>query len=216
MKKKIIALLPMRGGSKGIKNKNIKLFKNKPLCLWALESVLKCKLIDEVYVSTDSMRIKKIVKKFNEKIFVIDRNPNLAKDNTSTESVMLDFIKNRDFDILILVQVTSPFLSTHDLDGAINKFYKFNFDSLFSSVRLKRFFWTDKLKPINYDPFNRPRRQSFKGTLVENGSFYITKSNILKKFKNRLGGKIGTYEMSEKNFYELDNIIDWKILSIIN
>ena len=62
--------------------------------------------------------------------------------------------------------------------------------------------------PINYDPLHRPRRQDFPGTLMENGAFYITKLEILQRYRCRLGGKIGIYEMDESTAAEIDEPSD--------
>jgi len=207
------ALIPMRGGSKSIPNKNIKLFGGKPLCAWVLDAVKNSKFIDEIYVSSDSNRILEIVEKINKKVNLLKRSPSLAKDKTSTEEVMLDFASKFNFDNLVTLQVTSPFTTCKDIDNAIKSFKQEGMDSLFTSVRVKRFFWSDNMKPLNYNPRKRLMRQDFKGTLMENGAFYITNRNVLSKYKCRLAGKIGSYEMPMINSMELDEIEDWKAMS---
>ena len=84
---------------------------------------------------------------------------------------------------------------------------------MLSVVRMNRFFWNDDGEPINYDYFKRPRRQEFKGTLMENGAFYITKLKILEQYKCRLGGKIDFFEMSQENAIEIDEVNDWEFVS---
>ncbi len=209
---RFVAIIPMRGGSKSIPNKNIKKFGGKPLCYWVLEAAMKSKLIDEIYVSSDSQKILNIVKKLSKKINLISRSPELAKDDTSTEDVLLDFCKKVDFKNLLTIQATSPFTTHIHLDTAIKKFNNQKLDSLFTAVRSKRFYWSDSLKPINYIPKARSMRQDFKGTLMENGSFYITNRKTLLKEKCRLGGKIGVFEMDENHAIEIDEIEDWNLL----
>jgi len=211
----IVALIPLRGGSKSIPYKNIKDIAGKPLCAWVLEAASFSKLIDEVYVSTDSEKIIDVVSGLSLPVKISKRDPSLATDSASTESVMLDFMNRVDFDILVTIQATSPLTRSKDLDLAIKQFMDNNLDSLLTGVRIKRFFWTDNSKPINYDPLNRPRRQEFKGWIVENGAFYLTKRNILKKFKCRLGGKIGIYEMPSEAAHEIDEPMDWNVLENI-
>ena len=63
---------------------------------------------------------------------------------------------------------------------------------------------------MNYDPLNRPMRQNFEGTLMENGAFYITRQKILEQYQCRLGGKIGIYEMDESTATEIDEPEDWE------
>ena len=126
-------------------------------------------------------KIKRVVNNLNIKVNVIDRPAELATDTASTESVMLHFMDQIDFDCLVTIQATSPLLQSNDLDQALEYFLSNKFDSLLSVVRSKRFFWDEKGFPINYNPMYRPRRQEFKGTLMENGAFYITNKDILEK-----------------------------------
>jgi CMP-N-acetylneuraminic acid synthetase len=211
-KPRIVALVPLRGGSKSIPYKNIKSIAKKPLCLWVLEAASSSNMIDKIFVSTDSEKIKNVVESSLLPVKVIDRDPGLATDRASTESVMLDFMEKVDFDVLVTIQATSPLTKTRDFDSAIDYFFKNNLDSLLTGVRVKRFFWSDDNKPINYNPLKRPRRQEFKGWIMENGAFYITKKSILKKYKCRLGGKIGIYEMDQESSFEIDEPMDWKII----
>ena len=207
------SLIPMRGGSKSIPNKNIKKFGGKPLCYWTIKAAIESKFITDVYVSSDSDKILKISKGISKKIKIIKRLDKLAQDNSSTEDVLLDFSNSIDFENLITIQTTSPFTSSKNIDEAIHIYKKNKLDSLFTAVRSKRFYWSDNIKPINYNPKKRVMRQNFKGTLMENGAFYITKKGILVKHKCRLGGKIGVYEMDNIHSLELDELDDWNIMS---
>lgn len=205
----IVALVPLRGGSKSIPKKNIKILAGKPLCAWVLEAAVQSDLFDKVVVSTDSKEISDVVKGLNLNIEVLMRPPELATDSATTDSVMLHVAELVPFETLITIQATSPFLVASDLINAYEKFEQQHFDSILTCVRIKRFFWTEDGKPINYDPSNRPMRQDFKGVLMENGAFYITRREILEKYKCRLGGKIGIYEMAEETAIEIDEPADW-------
>jgi CMP-N-acetylneuraminic acid synthetase len=206
---KIFALIPLRGGSKSIPKKNIKELAGKPMSAWVLEAAAASSLIDSVYVSTDSVEVSDLVDKLCLGVHVIPRPEKYASDEASTESVMLHFMSQINFDILITIQATSPLLKTEDLDKAIIKFRAEQLDALLSAVRTKRFFWNDDATPINYDPSHRPRRQEFRGTLMENGAFYITRREILERYHCRLGGKVGIYEMDESTAVEIDELEDW-------
>lgn len=206
---KIYAIVPLRGGSKSIPKKNIKPLAGMPLATWTLLAASGAKSINEVYVSTDCQEITAVVHNLQVGVNVIPRPAQFATDEASTESVMLHFMSQVDFDVLVTVQATSPLLTSLDLDRAITQFHEQQLDSMLSAVRTKRFFWTDDAMPINYDPLNRPRRQDFRGTLMENGAFYITKREILERYQCRLGGKIGIYEMDESTAVEIDEPEDW-------
>ena len=214
-KPEIAALIPLRGGSKSIPYKNIKYIAGKPLCLWVLEAACTSRMIDRVYVSTDSDKISDVIIKSELEVEILERDPSLATDTASTESVMLDFMDRVSFDILVTIQATSPLTKPGDFDDAVNQFLKNSLDSLVTGTRIKRFFWTDDNEPVNYNPLKRPRRQEFNGYIMENGAFYITKREILKNNKCRLGGKIGVFEMAPETSVELDEPADWKIVENI-
>lgn len=209
--KKIVSLVPLRGGSKSIPYKNIKEIAGKPLCYWTLKAATESQYIDEVWVSTDDKKIKDVVLSFGFGVKVIDRPAEPAEDSSSTESVMLHFAEHVSFDILNLIQATSPFTTSKDLDTAIEQFTREALDSLLTGVLYKKFYWTPDGKPLNYDYLNRPRRQEFEGVVNENGAFYLTKKEILKKNKNRLGGKIGIFLMPEEKAIDIDEPSDWPI-----
>ncbi len=206
---RILALIPLRGGSKSIPKKNIKELAGKPMSAWVLEAAAASSLIDSVFVSTDSEEIADVVDKLCLGVHVVHRPEKYATDDASTESVLLHFMSQINFDIIITIQATSPLLKTEDLDKAITKFRAEQLDALLSAVRTKRFFWYDDSTPINYDPSRRPRRQEFRGTLMENGAFFITRREILERYQCRLGGKVGIYEMDESTAVEIDEKEDW-------
>ncbi|MEI2419035.1 acylneuraminate cytidylyltransferase family protein [Arthrospira platensis SPKY2] len=208
-----LALIPLRGGSKSIPKKNIKEIAGKPLCAWVLEAASQAAHIDAVYVSTDSAEIEAVVDSLHLNVKLIQRPSELATDEASTESVMLHFMQQVAFDNLVTIQATSPLLLSEHLDDALQQFQLKNLDSMLSAVRTKRFFWHDNGTAFNYDPLNRPRRQEFTGTLMENGAFYITRRYILEKYQCRLGGKIGIYEMPENSAVEIDELDDWEMVA---
>lgn len=212
---RIIAFIPVRGGSKSIPLKNIKPFCGKPLIYWNLNALEQVRKIDEIVVATDSREIEEAVKGFNfKKVRIYQRDPKNAQDQSSTESVMLEYMKNAklpDSDLFILVQATSPLTQAKDFSGALTLLAKGKYDSLLTCVRTKRFFWTGEGKPVNYDFRKRPRRQDFAGMLMENGAFYINTVGRIKKNECRLSGRIAVYEMDEFTAIEIDEEDDWPI-----
>lgn len=213
---KTIAFIPVRGGSKSIPLKNIKLFCGKPLVCWNIEALEACGEVDEIIVATDSDDIWSVVEERHyPKTTLYRRSAENACDTASTESVMLEYInaKNLSNDtIFMLVQATSPLTETKHFSEALQMYSNGEYDSILTCVRNYRFFWNEDGTSQNYDYLNRPRRQNFSGMLMENGAFYInTVINILSN-GNRLGGKIGIYEMPEYTATEIDEPDDWTIL----
>lgn len=213
---KTIAFIPVRGGSKSIPLKNIKLFYGKPLVCWNIEALEACPEVDEVIVATDSDEIWNTVEQKNyKKVILYRRSAENASDTASTESVMMEYIRYAnltDDSIFMLVQATSPLTETIHFSEALQIYAKGEYDSIITCVRNFRFFWNEDGTSMNYDYMNRPRRQNFKGMLMENGAFYInTVKNVLQN-GNRLSGKIGIYEMPEYTATEIDEPDDWIIL----
>lgn len=215
-----VAFIPVRGGSKSIPLKNIRPMCGKPLVYWTVKAACECSRIDRVYVATDSKQIKEVVEAFSMgKAEVIGRSAESASDTASTESAMLEFAAEREFDNIVLIQATSPMLTGEDLDRGFALFDESDTDSVLSVVRQKRFNWKVEedgyVKPSNYDVYNRPRRQEFDGYLVENGAFYITSKEDLMKSKNRVSGRIKAVEMNEDTFFEIDELSDWIIIEAL-
>ena len=172
-----LALIPVRSKSKTIPLKNIKDFCGKPLIYWTLKALENTDFIHRIFVASDSLEIDEVVNSFKfSKVNIYNRDPKNAEDHSSTESVMLEFIKNHSFkdqDLLFLVQATSPFTQTEDFKKAFQTYNNQSADSLLTCVRSNRFFWKKNGTPYNYDFKNRPRRQDYEGLLMENGAFYI-------------------------------------------
>jgi len=122
---------------------------------------------------------------------------------------MLEFLRRVPFDVLSLIQATSPLTQAADFVDAKNKFLHESLDSLLTAVHTKRFFWNTKAKALNYSPSTRPRRQEFQGSYVENGAFYFTTADVLTRDKCRLGGHIGIHPMAAESIHELDEKNDW-------
>ncbi len=215
MGRRAIAFIPARGGSKSIPHKNIKIFCGKPLIYWVIDSLRHLDFISEIVVATDNQLIIDIVSSFNiSRLSIYRRDPANATDTSSTESVMLEYINNNNLDksdIFLLVQATTPFTQPNHFKEAYQKYMNTNGDSLLSCVKNKRFLWKENGDPLNYNFLNRPRRQEFQGTLMENGAFYINTVNNILKTKNRLSGKIAFYEMPEFTGIEIDEEDDWMI-----
>lgn len=222
-----VAFIPVRGGSKSIHLKNIKEIGGRPLVYWAVRAACGCKYIDKVYVATDHDVIRETVENFKAgaegqlfgKLEVIGRSAESAADTASTESAMLEFAAQYEFDNIVLIQATSPLLQASDLDRGCEVFFEEDTDTVLSAVRQKRFNWGSDEQgyahPANYDVFDRPRRQDFDGYLVENGAFYISSKADLIKSQNRVSGRIKAVEMTEDSYYEIDEPSDWVVIEAL-
>lgn len=214
-----IAFVPVRVGSKSIKDKNIKLLNNKPLMFWVLNSLQNSVEINKIVLATDSEKYAEIAMNFGfSKLEIYMRDSENACDTASTESVLLEYLNKTPYnsqDIFVLAQATSPLTSSQDFDNALRQYTYSGKDSLLTCVKTKRFFWNKDGNSVNYDFKNRPRRQDFDGVFMENGAFYINKVENILRDKNRLSGQIDIYEMPEYTSIEIDEFLDWTIVELL-
>lgn len=217
----VVAIIPARGGSKGIPNKNILKINDKPLIAWSIEHALSSKSIDSVWVSSDSEEIISIAKKYGANSII--RPDSISGDEASSESAWLhalDIIeKHMEVSLIVGMQATSPVRGPTDLDDAIQAFNDQKLDSLISVTEIRDHnVWTMTEKgpePVNYDFMNRKRRQDTDVRYLENGSFYLFKPKILRTTNNRIGGKIGFYHQELYKMFQIDDHEDLTLCKAI-
>lgn len=213
-----LVFIPIRSGSKSIKDKNIKLINGKPLFYWIINACEKSKCVDKIIISTDSERYSEFIKSFEfEKTEIFHRNKEFATDTASTEDAILEFLNKKEIKdecVIILAQATSPLTKSTDIDNAFLLHQETKKD-IISVAAIKRFIWSDDGEPLNYQMNSRPRRQDFDGLNVENGAIYISTCKKIKESKQRISGKIELYKMEEETFHELDEQLDFDIISNI-
>ncbi len=213
---KKIAIIPLRAGSKGIPGKNKKKLLGRPLFSWTLGEAIFSNL-DKIYIFTDDEDIIDFVKKeyiWTDKVEIMLRSKESATDTASTEMGMKEFAEriNYNFDILCLLQATSPLTSREDINNCLDKIINENYDSALTVVNTMRFIWNENGESINYDFNNRPRRQDFKGLLVENGAVYTTTKEQFLESGIRIGKKVAVVKMPEDTLTEIDEKEDWVIM----
>jgi len=222
---KILAVIPARSGSKGVKNKNIKILGDKPLVCHSIESALASNLITDVVVSTDSEEISKIAKESGAQVPFI-RPKKLAIDIAESYPVIhhaileMQTIKEIKYDYFIMLQPTSPFRSTDDINLALNKLIDSNFDSIVSVVDVGGFHPL-RMKKINNNGMllnyvkqegeNMLPRQKLEPVFIRNGSIYASKTSVLFSYDSLVGPRCLPYIMSSEKSINIDSKIDFKI-----
>ena len=215
----VVAIILARGGSKGIPGKNIIDFCGNPLIVWTIEQLQQAMGIDSIWVSSDSEEILSISQACGAE--VIHRPAEISGDSATSESGWLhalEIIENKvgRIDIVLAPQVTSPLREASDIERGLRDFQEQKCDSMFScSVAEDLFFWEKTqdgvLKSMNYDYRNRKYRQDVPRQYIENGSFYLFKPEVLRKYNNRFGGRIGMTQMEFWKMFEIDSMEDLKM-----
>ncbi len=217
-----IAVIPARGGSKGVPRKNVLPLAGKPLIQYSIEQALAASSIDAVYVSTDDAEIASVSEAAGAA--VIMRPEALANDTASSESALehavtaITRLRGEQPDTVVFLQCTSPIRAEDDLDSALGLYRELGADSLLSVVESHRFFWREsngRAEAVNYDPLARPRRQDMEPGLMENGSLYIFDTAGFLESGNRLFGHIAVYIMAPETAYEIDEDADFVVLEAL-
>ncbi len=210
----ILAIIPARGGSKGIPRKNVRLLNNQPLISYAIQNAQNSNYITDVYISTDDVEIETVAHKYNCE--VIKRDPKLALDNITLDPVIYDAVLKAEkmqgltYDIVVTMQPTSPVLRATTLDAALAHFIANDVDTLISVVNKPHLAWKEENGQIVPNYTKRLNRQELPANYLETGAFVITKREFVKE-NTRFGAKIGVYEISEDEAVDIDSYLDWAL-----
>lgn len=208
-----VAIIPARGGSKGIPRKNIADLCGKPLIAWSILQARAARGVDSVWVTSDSTEILDVAVSHGAN--PIRRPAEISGDEASSESAWLHALDTIEtggtrVDLAIGMQTTSPIREPSDLDKALAQFERERLDSLLTCCEVEDFFiWRygpdGQPVGVNHDYKNRARRQNIEKRYLENGSFYLFKPDLLRAHGNRLAGKIGIYVMEKHKMFQIDN-----------
>lgn len=209
-----ICFIPVRKGSKGIPGKNMKMLGEKPLICWIVDTVLLSGIADTVWVATDWDEMEKLIhKQYENRVNVFRRSAWSARDESPTMDVVSEFLSRQivdDSDYFVLLQATSPFISVDDLLLLKQEMELNIYDSFVSCYRLKGFRWSEEGKPLDYTFHSKPRRQDYKGWLIESGGFYASTAGEIKNSGILLPGQVKVIESGEESMIDIDEERDRK------
>jgi CMP-N,N'-diacetyllegionaminic acid synthase len=213
----ILAIIPARGGSKGIPRKNIKPLAGKPLIAWTIESALQARGIDRVIVSTEDEEIALVAKQCGAEVPFL-RPLALAQDDTPGIAPVLHAIDQLPYyDWVLLLQPTSPFRSAEDIQGIIQFCRDQSAPSVVSVTQVSKHpFWMyQRDEQYRLQPLipNRPeitQRQDLPAAYALNGALYLARTDWLIQNQGFIGPETLGYVMSEEHSVDLDTSVDWQ------
>jgi len=222
-----LAVIPARGGSKGIPNKNIRILAGKPLIAHSIEQALQSKVINKVVVSTDSPEIGAISNQCGAE--VIWRPDDISGDKASSEGALLhvlETLRNRDNyepDIMVFLQCTSPLTITEDIDGTIKALLSDNADTALSVAPFHYYLWRLDADTrgninaigINHNKQSRPLRQEREPQYIETGAVYVMRVQGFLQTRHRFFGKTSLYIMPNSRRLEIDDLVDLKTAEVL-
>lgn len=230
-KLKAAAVIPARKGSKGIPNKNFKMFCGKPLVMWTSMAAIQSRVFDKVILSMDGgydlidwkAHDPNMLKTHNGVLTIDNKRPDILADDDASLDKLLLYYKGKYPDIAVwcLLQPTNPLRTPEDIRKGYKKVCTKKWDSVVSVCQNSMTGWVDKaiksgLRPDGepiclYNYLFRPNRQQRKHWYNETGSIYFCKYYILDTFHARIGAKICLLELPKENSVEIDDEFDWDI-----
>jgi len=207
-----VAIIPARGGSKGVPRKNLRRVGGVPLVGRAIAAARAADRIDRVLVSTDDAEIAAVAREWGAE--VIDRPSRLAGDTASSESALLHALEHLHADgvevgVLAFLQATSPFIDPSALADAVDLVESHTFDSVFSAVESFGFLWArgkkGDAKAVGHDRDHRPRRQDREPHFLETGAFYVMDAAGFREAGHRFFGRTGFVPVAERTALEIDS-----------
>lgn len=211
----ILLVIPARGGSKGIPRKNLRLLAGKPLLFYSISNAIECRYKPDIYVSSEDDEILSIAKKFE--VNTHKRGKNISDDRTTLDPVIYDCymyamkVENKNYDLIITIQPTSPLLTPKSLDNAIQKIIdNTKIDTIIAAKDATHLSWRkegEKYLP-NYN--ERLNRQYLTPEFTETGAFLITRSNIISK-NNRIGNNVDLVLLDNGEEIDIDTYEDWNL-----
>ena len=205
-----VAVIPARGGSKGVPRKNLRRVGGIPLLARAITSARAAQRIDRVVVSTDDPEIAAVAREWGAE--VVMRPDAISGDTASSESALVHALEqlslqNISVDVLVFIQATSPFIDAADLDAAIDRVREGESDTVFSAVESWGFLWravATGATGVNHDHRRRPRRQERELEFLETGAFYVMDAGGFLRAGHRFFGRIGIALVPETHALEID------------
>ena len=214
----IVALVPMKGHSERVPNKNLRPFCGKPLCHWIIHSLQKSHYVKDIVVNTDSQKIAENIHQNFNRVKIIDRPDEIRGDFVSMNTIIAYDLSQLSGEHFLQTHSTNPLLNTETIDRAIALYFRNlgTHDSLFTVTRHNaRFYWGDG-NPINHDPQELIRTQDLPPIFEENSSLYIfSRESFKQSGGKRIGLKPYMFEISKFEAVDIDEEDDFQLAELL-
>lgn len=210
---KIVAVVPVKGTSERIENKNIKLLDGKPLFLHTIEKLLSCNFLDEVYLDTESDKIIDIVSDY-KKLKIFKRDPSLANNKTDGHKLFYNEVKNIEADIYVQILCTSPFIKKETIKKGIEILKEKEYDSVVLVKKDKQYLWGDDFKPL-YSTNKIPNSVDLPDTIIETMGMYIMKKEAVLETQKRYNENVYLLEAEAVEGIDVNYPEEFKLANYI-
>jgi len=214
----VVALVPMRHHSQRVPQKNFRDLAGKPLFHHILTTLIKCELVSQIVVDTDSPVISQDILKNFPDVIVIDRPKHLLADDVPMNDILIFDTRQVKSDLFLQTHSTNPLLKPETISKAIKVFTEqdpIQFDSLFSVTSMKTRLWDRFTKPINHDPEVLLQTQDLPPVYEENSCIYLFWSQNLVKRRNRIGESPMMFEIPPDEALDIDDEQDFLIADLL-
>lgn len=206
-----LAVIPARGGSKGLPRKNVRLLCGKPLIAWTIEAARRAETVGRIVVSTDDAEIAAVSRRWGAE--VVMRPADLSGDFSSSEAALEHVLRETGVHsgILVFLQCTSPLTLPEDIDGTVRALAR-GFDSAFTATRRRKFAWrrtADGAEPVGHQKSYRPMRQQMRDEFEEVGAVYAMHVSGFLQAQHRFPGKTALHEIPVERSLEIDDELDF-------
>jgi len=220
---KTLAIIPARGGSKGIARKNIRMLAGKPLIAHTIDAAKHARNISRIVVSTDDPEIAVVSDKYGAD--VVWRPAEISGDNASSEAALLHTLKHLekteryDPNLIVFLQCTSPLILPENIDGTIQTLLDKNADTALTVIPFHYFLWQldeqGNAIGINHNKYARLLRQERAPQFLETGAVYVMRTRGFRDAKHRFFGKTVLHIIPRERCLEIDEPFDFRLSEIL-
>lgn len=215
MAETLAALVPMKGHSERIQNKNVREFNGRPLFHWIMNTLAATDAVDDIVVDTDSAEIADGVRE-HFAVTVIDRPEGLRGDEVPMNDIILHDVTQVENELFLQTHCTNPLLRPETVADAVETFRTSEGDSLFSVTSLRTRLWDENCKPINHERDQLLPTQELPPLYEENSNLYLFTQASIERRENRIGDDPRMYEIDADEAVDIDEPIDFRTAEFLH